>query len=32
MGGVIMDTAGNLYGTTEVGGGRNLSGTVFKIN
>lgn len=28
--GVIMDKAGNLYGTT-VGGGSNIGGTVFKV-
>jgi uncharacterized repeat protein (TIGR03803 family) len=30
MGGVIMDSAGNLYGTTQVGGTHG-NGTVFKI-
>lgn len=30
-GGVIFDTAGNLYGTTYQGGAYNSSGTVFKL-
>ena len=29
--GLIMDTAGNLYGTTEYGGGGCYCGTVFKL-
>jgi uncharacterized repeat protein (TIGR03803 family) len=34
LGGLIMDSAGNLYGTTEEGGGlrcRGSCGTVFKL-
>jgi uncharacterized repeat protein (TIGR03803 family) len=30
-GGVILDSAGNLYGTTEVGGGSGAYGTVFEL-
>jgi uncharacterized repeat protein (TIGR03803 family) len=29
--GLIMDSTGNLYGTTQVGGGPNNAGTVFKV-
>ncbi len=29
--GLIMDTSGNLYGTTQYGGSNNNEGTVFKI-
>jgi len=31
FGGVILDAAGNLYGTTELGGGQYEYGTVFKL-
>lgn len=31
MGGVILDSAGNVYGTTQVGGASG-SGAVFKID
>jgi uncharacterized repeat protein (TIGR03803 family) len=31
VGGVIFDTTGNLYGTTDEGGAYNSSGTVFKL-
>jgi uncharacterized repeat protein (TIGR03803 family) len=31
LGGLVMDSAGNLYGTTDLGGA-NHNGTVFKIN
>ena len=30
-GGLVMDGAGNLYGTTSYGGGKNSQGTVFKL-
>ncbi len=30
--GVVMDAAGNLYGTTPYGGGASYSGIVFKVN
>jgi uncharacterized repeat protein (TIGR03803 family) len=32
LGGVIFDTLGNLYGTTQYGGGTNGLGTVFKLS
>jgi uncharacterized repeat protein (TIGR03803 family) len=32
VGGLVMDRAGNLYGTTEGGTGADFYGTVFKIN
>ena len=31
-GNLIMDSAGDLYGTTDASGGANTTGTVFKIN
>jgi uncharacterized repeat protein (TIGR03803 family) len=31
VGGVIMDSSGNLYGTTSDGGGNHIDGTVFKV-
>jgi uncharacterized repeat protein (TIGR03803 family) len=31
VGGVVRDTAGNVYGTTFLGGGPNNSGIVFKL-
>jgi uncharacterized repeat protein (TIGR03803 family) len=31
IGGLTFDAAGNLYGTTEQGGGANSAGTVFKL-
>ena len=31
LGGVVMDSVGNIYGTTNLGGA-NHNGSVFKIN
>jgi len=31
LGGLVMDSAGNLFGTTSSGGGPQLAGTVFEI-
>jgi uncharacterized repeat protein (TIGR03803 family) len=32
MGGLVRDAAGNLYGTTQIGGGPANAGTIFKVD
>ena len=31
FGGLVLEAAGNLYGTTNIGGGSSLNGAVFKL-